>query len=265
MTRKNDEKIIGTHARITLSDWHVLAKLIAKHGALIKDRPQQEGAETESTPSVLSQREIDDAFNGPLQHFFKQASTTYAAIARVRIHLNMREDEAFKDKRADIPEEDKVPENILEQASISDLNKIQNELDDLMLAQSEHWEQCLEAWNNHLLQRLSDIGLSLSDIEIKEFYDPEPISELSDRFVSLNIPLPKMRKSEMNFSTYLTLKSDIAIQSALSRQHLPHQQSDIQKLLKQLKTDFNDIRQQEQEILMGQKAASTQVIANITW
>jgi len=264
MTRKKDEKIIGTHARITLSDWHVLAKLIAKHSAFIKDRPQQEETETESTPSALSQREIDDAFNGPLQQFFKQASTAYSAIARVRIHLNMREDEAFKDKRADIPEEDKVPENILEQTSISDLNKIQNQLDDLILTHGDYWEQCFEAWNNHMLQRLSDIGLTLSDIEIKEFYDPEPVSELRDRFISLNIPLPKMKKSGMNVSTYLTLKSDIAIQSALSRQHLPHQQADIQKFLKQLKTDFSNIQKQEEDISAEQKSEITQIIANIT-
>jgi len=265
MATKKEEHFIGTHAKVILSDWQVLATIVTKHSTLIKESTQEEESESEPGPQVLSQREIDDAFNGPMQAFFKQKITAHSAIARLRLHLTMNDDETFKEKRAKLPDEDKIPESILSSTSLSDLNKIGKELDQLTTEHHEQWEQCRDAWNKHILQRLSETGLSLSEIEIKEFQDPEPISELSDRFVSLNIALPKTHKADMDFSKYLTLKTDIAVQSALSRQHLPHEQSDIQRILKQLKSDFNAIRKQEQQILSEQKAATNQAVANITW
>jgi len=268
-SKKEEDRLIGTHAIVTLSDWDVLSSLIAKHSALVKEKSQRQKESDEEEevfePDVLSQHEIDDAFNGPMQQFFKHASTTYSAIARVRLHLTMAEDESFKDKRAKLDDADKVPESILKGTSISDLNKIQDELDEIILNHGDYWEQCRKSWGDHLTKHIADVGVSLSDIEVKEFYDPEPISELFERFTTLNIELPKTRKADMDFAMYLTLKTDIAIQSALSRQHLPNAQSDIQKILKQLKSDFTAIQKQQQQILEEQQAEYNTLIANITW
>ncbi len=265
MAEQKQTDLMGTDARLVISDWHVLAKIIAGHATLIKDLVQGEDEEETSRPNVLSQREIEDAFNGPLQKFFKQKATAYAATARVRLEITMREDENLKGRRAKLNDKDKVPESIVKKTSISDLNKIQTALDQLTSEHNEKWEESRTAWNEHILQRLSECDLSLSEIEVKEFKDPEPISELNDRFVSLNIDLPKINKADMDFSQYLTLKADVTIQSALSRQHLPNAQSDIQRVLKQLKSDFSNIRKQEQQILEEQKTATNEVVANISW
>ena len=86
MVKKNEDAFIGTHSRITLSDWPVIADLVAKHGKLIKEQSQESTENEESTlPNVLSRREIEDAINGPLQTFFKQKATAYATLSRVRL------------------------------------------------------------------------------------------------------------------------------------------------------------------------------------
>lgn len=266
MAKKNEDAFIGTHAKVILSDWPVIAALVAKHGKLIKEQSQTPSEEEKSVlPNVISRREVEDAINGPLQAFFKQKITAYSTISRIRLHLNMKEDDTLKEKRAKLSDEDKVPDSILKNTTSSDLTKILQELDQLTTEHEQQWEEHRQQWTQQILQRLNEQRLSLSEIEVKEFSDPEPISELLDRFVALNIDLPKTKKSDMNFSKYLTLKADITVQSALSRQHMPHGQPEIQKVLGKLKSDFNAIAKQETQILTDQKTAANQVVANISW
>jgi len=266
MAKKKEDTFIGTHARITLSDWPVLADLVIKHSQLIKEQVHEsQDPEETPLPHVISKREIEDAIEGPMQDFFKEKITAYAKISRIQLNLTMLEDEAFKDRRAKLTDEDKVPKNILENTSTFELAKIQHELDELTRTHEEQWQQHREQWNQLILEHLNEQGLALSEIEMKEFVDPEPISELLERYVALNIELPKTRKSEMNFANYLTLKANIAIQSALSRQHMPHASSDIQKALSKLKADFNNIAKAETELLNNQKSATAEIIASISW
>ncbi|MCB1827135.1 MAG: hypothetical protein KDH94_01835 [Coxiellaceae bacterium] len=266
MSKNDITAFISTHARISLSDWTVLAKLITDHAKLIKEKNQSAADTEESTlPNILSRREIEDALNGPLQAFFKLAITAYSTLARVQVNLNMLEDDTLKEKRAKLADEDKVPDKILKNTSLADITKIRRALDELVTQQAELWQSSRQQWEHQLLQHLNEQGLSLSEIEVKEFTDPEPISELLDRFTALNIDLPKTSKDDMNFSKYLTLKADIAIQSALSRQHLPHEQSNIQKVLSKIKSDFNAINKQEVNMLAEQKAAINAAVANVSW
>lgn len=265
MSKKTEHTFIGTHARIALSDWSTLADLVIKHGKLIKEQAHETESSEESSPlpHVISQREIEDALEGPLQSFFKDKMTAYARIAKVQLNLTMREDDSFKDKRAELSDEDKIPEALLEKTSTSDLAKMQRDLNELTKTHEEEWQQCRDQWSQHILEHLNSEGLALSDIEIKEFMDAEPLSELMERYVVLNIELPKTKKSEMNFSKYLTLKANITIQSALSRQHLPNTSADIQKVLGKLKSVFSDIAKQESELINTQKATTQEVITSI--
>lgn len=264
MIKKQKDLFIGTHTRVILSDWKILADLITEHAFFIRERTQPSQEENESTfPKVLSRREIEDALEGPLQGFFKQKISAYLKIVKVRMHLNIMEDEMLKDHSKTLSEEEKVPTRILQNISLSDLTKIQQTLDPLTTEHAEQWKQSREQWNQEIVEALNKQDLALSEIEIKEFLDPEPISELLNRFVHLNIDLPKTRQSEMGFSKYLALKATITIQSALSRQHLPHDQPTIQKTLNKLKSDFNFIAKQESEILETQKNATDQVVVDL--
>jgi len=262
--KKERDLFIGTHARIVLSDYPVLAKLIMKYSQFVKDQLQSSNKQLHYPTHIINRREIEDAIDGPMSTFFKQKLTAYMALARIHMSLNILQEDTLKNKQSELLDIDKIPESLLKNMSLSDLSKIKQQLDQLTHEHAKVWEQSSKQWTEHTLSCLNNENLSLSTIEIKEFKDLEPISELLDRFTILNIDFPKMQKSDMNFSKYLMLKADIAIHSALSRQHKPHNQPDIQKILNQLKSEFTTIAKQELEIANTQGIATHQIVAKLS-
>jgi len=53
----------------------------------------------------------------------------------------------------------------------------------------------------------------------------------------------------------------LTIQSALSRQHLPHDEAEIHQKLQGFKSSFADMKKQEQEFLEEQKKQTTATIS----
>ncbi len=265
MDKKRERDLfVGTHARIVLSDYPVLADLIIKYSQFVKDQLQSPNKQATYPIHIIKRREIEDAIEGPMSTFFKQKLTAYMTLARIHMSLNILQEDTLKSKHSELLDIDKIPEPLLKNTSLLELSKIKQQLDQLTLEHAKVWEQSSEQWIEHILSCLNKENLSLSVIETKEFKDLEPISALLDRFTILNIDFPKMQKSDMNFSKYLTLKADIAIQSALSRQHKPHSQADIQKILNQLKSEFNAIAKQELEIAHTQGIATHQIVAKLS-
>lgn len=269
--KKQLEHYISTHARIFLSDWRTLADLVNKHTKLVKESVQSEHNELEEESEtkqekkpVLTTRQINDALNGPYQRFFKDKMTAYAAISRMKLELNIIKNEIFKDKRQASPELS-LPASQLEKFSMQDLHEIQNELNELTEKDNVEWETHLADWQQHIIEALKQYNISLNEIEIIEFQGKEPISELLERFTELNIQLPKTKKNGMNFAAYLTYKTNIAIHSALSRQHQPHEQTDINKILKSLKSVFDKITKEENNLIKKQQAATNAIIAPIAF
>jgi hypothetical protein len=267
MAKKIEKTFIGTHERVILSDCASLSALIEKHGRRIKAQREtaQDSENSAQNPHIISQQEIEDAINGPLQGFFKQIMSAHAKLSLIRMNLTILDDESFNKNRAQLTSDDQVPTNILQSISLSDIHKIQQELDQLTETQNQQWEKFHSDWAEYLNHRINEIGVSLSEIESSEFNTPEPSSELQERFIALNIALPKVKLDDMNFLKYFTLKSDIAIHSALSRQHLPNNQTDINKFLKKLKTDFDTMHKQESDLLAAHKSVTNQAVAKISW
>lgn len=262
MAKKESDYFIGTYAKIILSDWPMLAELVSVHTQLIKHAPEQEKEVQQF--NLLSERQITDAIKGPYQAFFKQKMIAYAAISRLQLELTVEKEEVFKEKRTP-PETKELPKKLVEKFSFSDLDNIRSELDQLTSEHDQQWKEYIQQWQGKILSRINEIGITLTEIEIKEFKDQEPISELYDRFVNLHIELPKTKKNAMNFQKYFTYKIYLIIHSALSRQHRPHQQEDIKKILKLLKSDLDAIRKEEKQILADQKQATDKLIEPIAF
>lgn len=255
-----------TYAKITLSDFKVLANLISEHSKLVKEtaRETEEEESDDSAHRILSDREILDALNGPLQKFFKDKLIAYSTIARVRLELTISKEELFKEYREQ-PQEFKLNKKYLENITLSDISDIQNKLDQLCEEHYEKWQEKLAQWQQAILKKLDEKNITLSIIEIQEFQGKEPLSELLDRFTDLKIELPKTKKREMNYSDYLKYKTDIAILSALSRQHLPHEEKEINKILKSLKSVFDSITQEVNQLIKSQEKETQKMIENIAF
>lgn len=267
MIKKPSDPELLTYTKITLSDFKILANLITNHSKLVKEAARetesQEAIESKQ-PRMLTDREILDALNGPLGIFFKDKIMAYSTIARVRLELTISKEELFKEHRQQ-PEEYKINKKYLENLTLSEVSEIQNHLDELSENHYEQWHEKLNEWQQLILKKLETLGITLSIVEIQEFLGKEPISELLDRFTDLKIELPKTKKEAMNYSNYLKYKTNIAVFSSLSRQHLSYEEKDINRILKNLKSVFDQIRQEQEQLTKTQEQETNKTIETISF
>lgn len=258
MSAQESKNFIGTYAKVILSDWSSLVEIITKHTTYVKTTIQSE--DQGYLIASLSDRQLKDALEGPLQVFFKQNISAFATLMRVQTELNLQKDEVFKEKAGQIPSENRLPAEKLFTLSLSDVEKCRKSLDQLVKQQDSEWDNIWNQIIDLFLHKFDEIEFPLSDIEIKEFMDREPISELRDRFVDLNLELPKLKNPQMTVEQYFILKAHLVVHSALSRQHKPHTDTDIKPILKSLRPVFNAIREGEQQLNDQQKQQTDEVI-----
>ncbi len=225
MTNSN-EHFTSTYARIILSDWHALAKMMTGH----------------ETPN-LTQEDIDSALDGPLGDFFRHKITAYAKIMQDTNRLAKSNEEAFKPLM-----DPNIPVK-----SAGEIDKALSELTELTEQQYQEWLTQWQQFAESLSKSLEKKKTILNQIEIEDLARQESLKELFNRFEELHLELPKIKFKKMNLETYLYFKTFLAIQSALSRQHLPNQLSDIEAILKSLKKEFQLISQTEKALSKKQK------------
>lgn len=263
----------GTQARILITEWHALAKVIVAHSTPAKEKRITNLEELESfdienlenltfstadeLPNILAEKNIQTALKGPFGGFIKEKLTAYSRIARFRLEIHLSKEELFKNKRVTLPEAQSIPLKKLEKLNFSQLDQIQNDLGTLTEAHDQEWQEFLQQWLEKLIQFFAKTNVLLTEREIKELRDEDIVTELLPRFVEIGIKLPQKTYPSMSFTEYLNLKALLTTQSALSRQHLPHGESEIQQKLQNFQSEFTQMQNQEQQLLEDQK--------NSTW
>ncbi len=244
---------LSTHAKILINEWKTLHELLTE--SIASAKAKTEAHESKLNSPLLSDTQINDALLGPLHDFFKQKLSAYAAVSRIRLQLTAATDEAMKNRSPKA-----LPKN-LEKITPAELDKIQNSLNELTQKHFAEWKAHLKEWNQQLLLALTANHIALSEIEIKEFNDREPLSELFNRFVDLHLETPTWEA--VTAERYLQLKTHLAIHSYLSRNHQPHDTTEINKILKKLKKDFAQIAKEEKQFIENQKKETQPLIASL--
>lgn len=247
-----NNKFIPTDTKILINEWQTLHDKIVENAQLVKIKKTEE-----ASSSLLSEQQLNDALNGPLQYFFKQKLKAYATISKVRLLLTTTQDDIFKNNP-----HDKVSLKDLEKINTAELDKMQQTLNELTKAHYQQWQEKRKSWDQQLTLAMTANNISLSEIEIKELKDKEPLSELMDRFIDLNIKMPSIEK--MDFEQYLRLKVYLTIRNSLSRQQEPHDDEAITKLVKKLNREFNQIHQEEKQLIKTQRAETEDIIKSLS-
>lgn len=270
---------VTTHVRLLLSEWKALAKLIVTHSTPTKDKPITNLEDLESfdienlenlvleapneNPPILHEKQILVALQGPYGTLIRQKMAAFAYITRLRLELHLSKEEVFKSRRATLPEEDQIsPEKIVE-LSFSTLDNYQKELESMTEQHNEQWLHFIGHWNNEFMGFLVKESIKLTERESKEFQDEETPSEILPRFIEVGLKLPKPEYAEMNFSEYLELKGRLIIQSSLSRQHLSHTDTDINKIIKKFDKSFANMQKQEKRLVQEQQNLTQSVLKMI--
>lgn len=262
--------MFSTQTRILLTEWKAITKLIVDHSIPAKEKPISHIEElenfdiehlenltfstAEAFPHILSEKQIATALQGPYGAHIRQKMAAYAKNARFRLELHLNKEEMFKNKRLVLPPEEQLSPKKLLKLSFNDLDKIQNELDSLTKEHDAQWRAFLQDWTKHLANFLvTSGGVPLTEREHKELHDEDIATELLPRFIEVGLATPEPSYPQLNFSTYLYLKAMLAVQSALSRQHLPHGESEIDNILKKYKSEWATMENQERDGLEKQK------------
>jgi hypothetical protein len=269
--------MFGTQARILMTEWKALAKLIIAHSAIVKEKPianiedlenfDIENLEnltfstTNDLPDVLTQKQVQTALQGPFGALLKDKMAAYAKIARLRLEIHLAKEELFKNKRAVKPESEQISAKKLDKLSVEQLDLIQHNLDMLTEQHDQEWREFIHHWSEQLLNFLNESRTGLTEREIDEFYHEETSTALLPRFIELGLKLPQKEYPQMSCVDYLHLKAILMIQSALSRQHLPHDDSEIQLKLKNFKSDFSDMEKQEQQARADQQQLTDAILS----
>ncbi|MCH9644394.1 MAG: hypothetical protein K0U29_07190 [Gammaproteobacteria bacterium] len=251
MAKQSEDTLMSTYAKLSLNDWQVLADLIRKHSATNTTAEPDEDVNAEQ--QVLDLEQINNAVEGPLQAFFHQKMQAYSHLAQVRMALTIENDDTFKENMNPQNHLGSIDKKLLEKLDQDKITDLKSQLDELTEQHIEQWQQHFSDWATLIAQDISASGIELSELEISELQTAEPISELLKRYTALNIDKPKTKQSGMNYSNYLTLKANLAIHSALSRQHQTHDTKAINQYLKHLKKDLDSIYKAEQQIISTQQ------------
>ena len=250
MTQENSDYAISTYARVVLSNWQALAKLFVVRSTEIKDLANPFSAPAADEPlDILSDEQIAAVLAGPYAPFFRLKMAAYARIAQLKMELTIKEDELWQAAN----HESKVSAGQLEATSTAELDTKLKQLSEQLDQHYQQWQHQMGIWQQDILMKLNMLDVGLSDLEIKEFKDEETLPELLARFTELSLDKPKMKSDQINFEAFFRLKATLLIHSSLSREHKPHATEDIQKILKQLKSELTNIAKLEKQLLAHQQ------------
>jgi len=254
---------INTYGKMLLQDWVSMMRLIQRQTQRIASAIRAADTDHIELKDVLTEPQINDAFNGPLQQFYRQHLLAYSAIKRVETALNVTKNELFKDSDSMAENQHfSVPAALLNRIELSDLKQLLHSLNTLMETHYHEWEKNVSDWTALLLEKLKQ-NPTLSDLEITTFVINEPISELHDRFVDLKTELPEFSKSPFGFSQYFTLKAVFVIQSALARLQQPNDTKHVHIVLKPLHSEFKSIHKIEKTLLASHQKAIDELLLKI--
>ena len=255
---------LSTYARLTLSNWGVLAKLIAHYSMPIQKALEEPDS---TTPFILSESQVNEALQGPFSSFLQERMSHFASLGKVRSKVITSQQEMFK---RDITPDSKPDENgltpeIVSHISLPSLDHIFQQLEQLTHDHNQQWIDANNYWKNGLSQYFTQSNMSLSEIEAKEFMTDVSATELYNQFSELKLEAPKTKQGCRTFGAYLKLKSALAVYSSLSRRLQPHAETDIMQFLKPLSNYFTDVEKYERQMLDNQNSQVNQALQAVAF
>src|SRR3990167_431196 len=257
--------LTGTYAKNLLADWIVMGDCIKAKSTWIKDTVQASSETNGLKLPTLTNKQVNDAFNGPFQHFFKTHLQAYAQISKVVTAIVISKDDLFKESEIPTNTIFNLPEKSLESIEVETLKELRNKLDSLTKEHYAQWESFIQNNTETLIQELKKHNVTLTDTEANDFAMNQPIAELEDLFINLKLTLPKLSKSAFDFQQYFILKTVLVSYNALSRTQQPHSEKEIDALLKTLHAIFKKINKMEKELLSTQEKSTNELVVSINW
>lgn len=254
--KQPDFQAIPSDAKLMVDDWDTLSRLIREIATPQKHRQDT----TIDTESLVPDSIIKDALDGPFNPFLACKLNAFAKLCQMRMLVTIFENEALQEAKKNLPLKETDLEKKAKSVTINDLDSRQKKLDDAANNHYAQWRELTQNWIGLIIDNLHKQGVTLSSLEIGDFSQLEPISDLENRFINLQLEPPKNKKGEFDFANYFKHKAYLIIHSSLARRQLPHDQKAVDQVLKKLNSVFSTIKRQAAD-LEKQQAPETAKIA----
>lgn len=250
----------STHSKALLCDWSVIRDILISDTKQMKEITHTDAQSDRLLAIQMNNQQINDALNGPLQHFFKAHLHAYAMIGKIDSALTIQKEEFFKEAENTHQAIYDLSPDFLAKIELSTIKQLQEKCNALTKQHHADWQTRIQSWCVAILAECKKQQIILSDIEIQELKTNQTITELHNRFIDLKTPLPKLSQDTFDFQQYFILKCVLMIQSALARMQLACTEKEIDKHLKHFQSIFKAIRKEETALLETQKKALAELI-----
>lgn len=256
----SNDFLAQTTLKILVNDWSKLREIIAN---ITKSKRAAPSPITESDLSLalVSDDAIQDVFEGPYHALLRPLVESYALISKLRAYTVVTQDEALK-PHVHAPDTG-IPSQYQKTVTAAVLDKLQRELDEVAQRHFSQWQAQQKEWQGQLLMQLTAADIALSDLEIGDLSNIEPLFELKINFQQHSLTLPKGKNQGISMSDYWRAKTLYVMHSALGRQLKPHTQADLDQQLKTFKPLFQQIEKQEATLQQQIKADAEAVIRKL--
>ena len=231
-----------TYSQQLLQQWLPLKNIIWLHGA---SHSQQEQA----MPLIISDDVIYHTLQSPYHTFIMAALNAVSKTEYLRIALLQQKNESISEAQKQgiqTQAQLKIPEDLLDQISVTSLETLQKQLLSKIEMQHDAWQNNIERWANDICAILFNNNYELNQDEVHEFVREERYYDLEARAKEMRIEFKTIKQPK--FADYYRLKTRILLQSYLSRRQLPHTSDELNKSLALCKDYFNQIGHDESEL-----------------
>jgi len=248
--------IVPTSAQLIINEWLGLREVLSQITTPIQDKQND-------VPHLLSETQISDGFHGPFHPMISQIFSLYATIGKMKVRQIIIQDDNIKPHIREL--NTNLSDDINLDLNVAALDKTLKQLDSLAKKQLQEWQENIDHWQQQLVMQLTFGGINLSELEIKELSQLDPLYVLVNRFTHLHLELPKTNSEHYTFAEYFKLKAILCVHSALSRQFKPHGMPEIEKILKNIKTEFDDIEEKAAELIETQEQATQELMQTLRY
>ena len=236
-----------TYSKILLTDWGLLSRCMQQQTLWIKET-------FNVLPPLLTDAQINDAFNGPFQVFFRTHFNASASLTKLESAKFLQENQLFDEPDARLDTTFEIPKTTLDKLEISVIKEKETQLKTITQTHYDAWLSQILEWTATLLSEFKKNTFALTEAEIQDFTVNQPLSELNARFSDLKLAIPKLPKTPFDFQQYFTLKATLALQSVLGRTQKPNADKDIAEALKPLQASLKTIGKTEIALCKTQQA-----------
>src|SRR3989338_1245019 len=236
-----------TYSKILLADWDLLSRCMQQQTLWVKETLQKKDDvfSAHPFPPLLTDSQLNDAFNGPFQVFFKAHFNAAAHLVKLETAKNLQKNELFEESDSNIDTTFEISQTTLDKLEISTIKEKQTQLKTMTQTHYDAWLSQVFEWIATLLSEFKKNNFMLTEAEIQDFTVNQPLSELNARFSDLKLAMPKLPKTPFDFQQYFTLKATLALQSVLGRTQKPNADKDIAEALKPLQISLKTIGKSE--------------------